>query len=56
MYIFDILIILLEREHSNSLQIYICFCQRSINKNYINISVMININSAGDILCAHKAP
>ena len=43
-------------EHSNSLQIYICFCQRSIDKNYINISVMTNTNSAGDALCAHTAP
>ena len=36
-------VILKEGEHSNSLQVYICFHQRSINKktekNYFNISI-----------------
>ena len=43
-------------EHSNSLQIYICFRQRSINKNYTNISVMTNNKSIDDKLCAHIVP
>ena len=43
-------------EHSNSLQIYICFWRRSINKNYTNISVMTNNKLTDDKLCAHIAP
>ena len=45
-----------EGEHSNSLRIYICFRQRSIQKNYTSISVKAYNKSMLDRLRTHISP
>ena len=45
-----------EREHSNSLQIYICFWRRSIDINYINVSVRVYDKSPVVLLNTHISP
>ena len=46
----------MEGEHSNPLRNISVFANEVLNKNYINISIVTNIKSAGDIFCTHIVP
>ena len=45
-----------EGEHSNSLHNIFVFVNEIFNKNYINVSIVTNIKSEGDVFSTHISP